>query len=349
MSLRCEIVPTPIDFEIVPSPVNFGVKEVEILSKENKDNIYKLYNLDMAFNGCKEDDVRLQTCLKLSNAKQDFTISGRYVHPCNSEESFSWIVLADGHGSNTVIEIIRKIDWSEFVKEKDVNQLNKRINEVLKQELTTTSGSTLSIVKIYDDHFDCYYIGDSEIRIYKKKELVFMSPSHNHTNELELERVRAIPGLKIEKNELSMKILDDKTITMYKGGENYYCFSPMFRINMTRSFGHNQECSKFMEHTRVERNKESNVDYKVIVGSDGLWDVVAEHDDKFLIDPENDATKIAEFAHERWHQDWNFIPIYEVYLNTKDEAERDALVRKNIAFPKHDTSIDDVSVATWIQ
>jgi serine/threonine protein phosphatase PrpC len=335
MSLSCEIV-----------PFFGGVKEVGTLSKEN---IYKLYNLDMAFNACKEDDVRLNSCVKLSQSGQDFVTSGRYGHPCDPLQSFSWIVLADGHGSNRVIDMIKGIDWSEFVKEKDVKQLNQRIIGVLKQKITACSGSTLSIVKIYDDHFDCYYIGDSEIRIYENKQLVFMSPAHNHMNELEMERIKTIKGLEIQKNELSMKIVDDKTITMYKGEEKYYQFSPLDKTNMTRTFGHDQRSLEFMEYTRVERNKESRFNYKVIVGSDGLWDMVSEQDDKFLNNPENNAEKIAEFAHSRWHQKWNFIPNYDIYLNTKDEAERDCLVKKDVEFPKHDASIDDVSVVTWIQ
>ena len=165
MSLRCEIVLPPIDFEIVSSPVNFGVKEVETFSKENRENMYSLYNLDMVFDGQKEEDHRLNTCVKLSNSKQDFTTSGRYVHLKNSKESFSWIVLADGHGPNTVIDIIKKINWSSFVKMNSVEKMNEHINQLMKQQLTSCSGCTLSIVKIYDDHFDCYYIGDSEIRI----------------------------------------------------------------------------------------------------------------------------------------------------------------------------------------
>ena len=349
MSLRCEIVSDSIDLDIPTSPVNFGVKEVEILSKENREKMYSLYNLDMVFNGQKEEDPRLKTCTKLSNAKQDFTTSGRYAHSKNPKESFSWIVVADGHGPNTAIDIIKKIDWSTFVKMNSVEKMNEHINQLMKQQLTSSSGSTLSIVKIYDDHFDCYYIGDSEIRIFMNKEVVFVSPAHNYTNALEMERIKTMKGVTVDKQERAMKVLDDGLITMYLGEEKYYRFSPLDRTNMTRTFGHDQRSLEFMEHTRVERKQDSSCNYKVVVASDGLWDITHENDDKFLNHPENDAEKIAEMAHKRWHQKWEFIPKYEVYLNTEDKEEQQALIRKDIEFPKHDGSIDDVAVATWIQ
>ena len=289
-------------------------------------------------------NTRMQAAIKQSFSKQDMIVTGKYIDNSDEENSFQWIVCADGHGSNlpcyvtSVIGILRKLDWDDIVMCKSAEEFNTRlIHDNLKKYKTYLSGSTLSIVKIYSDHFDCYWIGDSEIRIYVNHSEIFKMNSHNHLNKSEMERIEK---LEIDtRDSQNIQILDTKKLTMVDGGKYFY-YTFCDGCNMTRFLGHNQTCKEFIEHVRVPR--ESNLKYKVIVASDGLWDMVADQnciDINYLSSLENEAQKLVDFAYNRWTQEWIF------------ERENNAgeVIRSMEQFKPNTIQIDDVCVATWIE
>jgi serine/threonine protein phosphatase PrpC len=51
---------------------------------------------------------------------------------------------------------------------------------------------------------------------------------------------------------------------------------------------------------------QSNDEITVIIGSDGLWDMICEEDTQFLSTCSS-AEELCKFAEDRWKQEWNYI------------------------------------------
>jgi len=113
-----------------------------------------------------------------STSRQDFAISG-------STRDFHYLVVADGHGHRLngmlIPTLLKSYDWatllcnSNFYKtDKDargnhISPLFRDIKRLVgpdRGDRLCNQGSTLSIVKIYPDRFECFWIGDSTIKIY---------------------------------------------------------------------------------------------------------------------------------------------------------------------------------------
>ena len=312
-----------------------------VIQYKTLENMERYSDIPMS-NPTKENNfpnTSLTSAIEQSFSAQDFILTGENHEHKNGEESFQWIVCADGHGSqlpyysNSVIALLRKYDWNDFMQCSTAEEFTTTINDRLEEHNTYLSGATLSIVKIYSDHFDCYWVGDSEIRIYKDDEEVFRMNPHNHTNEAELQRIEEM-GIDIRPTQ-NMKLLSEDRITMVDEG-NYYYYTFSDGCNMTRSFGHNQGSKEFIEHVNVPRDNDGK--YKVIVASDGLWDITEDFDEAVLKNRENEAQQLVEFASNRWHQSWNY------------EREDDGVLISSIThFEPGTKQIDDVCVATWIE
>ena len=113
-----------------------------------------------------------------STSRQDFAISG-------STRDFHYLVVADGHGHRLngmlIPTLLKSYDWatllcnSNFYKtDKDArgNHISPLFRDIKglvgpdRGDRLCNQGSTLSIVKIYPDRFECFWIGDSTIKIY---------------------------------------------------------------------------------------------------------------------------------------------------------------------------------------
>ena len=98
----------------------------------------------------------LQSFSKQSRGDQDFVITG-------SCDDYDWIVVCDGHGKRLVSDHIRTLNWKSLI-ERDTffEDLGK---EIINLGDTANSGTTFSVVKIYSDRYECYWVGDSTIKI----------------------------------------------------------------------------------------------------------------------------------------------------------------------------------------
>ena len=261
-----------------------------------------------------------------SYSNQDFVITGHRDNP----NGFKWMVVADGHGPDLVINEFKKINWDELLSSfSSAEDISKNINNILENMDTAGSGATLSIIKIYNDHFDCYSAGDSLIKIYKNGENFYENTPHNVDNEDELKRLK----------EASVKMCDDSrpcivnsTTLTIKPGKYFHFNDPQDTINMTRSFGHNQLTKEFLQHECIDRNSENK--YKIVMGSDGFWDLICSDDTKLLGSQSCNTNLLLELANKRWRQRWIVIP--------ESEKGQKTFISE---FPHH--QIDDICVATW--
>lgn len=276
---------------------------------------------------------------------QDMIKTGIYeINTGISKKPFIWMVCADGHGSNTVIDILKGIDYDNLFKKYDdlINMEIQEINNIIDQDEKDTkgSGSTITIVKIFEDKIICSYLGDSSVRIFRNGYEYYKTKDHKYSNVNEKKRIDRIPKEihsssmtgKI-KSSYSPQVLTLSSITMIP---SYYIYCPNGdRVNMTRCLGHGIKPRQMCEsEINVIRYNNHTDKIKLIIGSDGFWDMISEtQDDKnFLL--EKNAESLCEMAFQRWKQEW----IYEFEINGE-------VVKSETKFEEKD--LDDISVGIW--
>ncbi len=253
--------------------------------------------------------------IKQVDKKEDFIMSGY-----NKMYNFNWIVVADGHGKcSLVIDCLRQLFWNEIIVENDIYTIIKSHINLLGD--TLYSGATISIVKIFQTYIECYWIGDSTIRIYKDRKEVFRSNDHTEENSEEMDRLYYLSVPK-RSDDLKLEIISDEIITMKKAIN--FIFGDFekkkyVKLNLTHSLGHNGLTGDFMSYHK-EFITTNNSEYKVVVASDGLWNMIIGNniDNEILSDPMNGSLYLMKFSLNRWNKEWNYlVPTFNKLLHYK--------------------------------
>ena len=231
-----------------------------------------------------------------------------------------WMVIADGHGRGKVIEEIRNMNWEEIIQ--DDNPLQPVISNIESMENTKNDGSTLSVVKISKDSAKCWWIGDSQIRIYKNNEPFWRSQNHNFSNESEMHRVIK-NNMKME-SSWTLHVLDDHRITMQPSKYVHHTKDDI--VAMTRALGHNNSSYGVFDYEEIKLDDTSK--WRVLIASDGIWDIMFDADESILA--ERSLHKVVELAVARWNQDW--IYTWPGYPDSK----------QNIS-----DQMDDIGIVMW--
>ena len=71
---------------------------------------------------------------------------------------------------------------------------------------------------------------------------------------------------------------------------------------MTNCLGHNGVTGKFIEHYEYNFNLDNNI--KIIVATDGFWDMFYRDDDEDIILNAKNADDLTKHAEKKWKQDW---------------------------------------------
>ena len=281
--------------------------------------------------------VEVETQNTMDSSRNSYVIQASSAQDCvwngvSENGSFEFIAVSDSHGKmfnkNILMKYIDNKNWPQFLQEENWAQ-------TLTYETCDTKtfgvGATFTLVKIFVDHFECYWIGDSTAKIYCDGELVFQTKDHCNKNQEEIERLTECE-FQI-KNGWDIAPKDSDTLLSFK--------AKVFRkseegCNMTRTLGHhgifNEGLESPISSSTISRDTEKT--YKIIAGTDGLWGMVAMDDsDKEFISGSNVTSKeLATFASERWNKVWK-------WDNSLGDIEYD------VSLPK--SNIDDVGVSVW--
>ena len=293
---------------------------------------------------------------------QDFSLSGK---GNDTNGNYCYLIVADGHGKGNYVKLLSSdcFLWDAIVAETSAknmcSQINFQIQSIknihqngLDSNLDfTNDGSTLSIVKIYKKMIKCYWIGDSQIRVFNKGFEVFKSKNHNGRNKKELKRLEKADKMNDKFNYSINKVpslcmVDPFTLTMKKHPQiQFFANNKCEKMMVTRAIGHNEELfpsfeTKTILLDEIEQSNYENIykdsndsndnnDLCVVVASDGFWDMFCEENDE-------DATALltlnAEYlvqrALQRWKQTWHI----------KNSDKTKTLSENNI---------DDVSIALF--
>jgi len=234
-------------------------------------------------------------------SKQDFVTSGIAID--ENDVEYKYIVVADGHGSginkDIVINFIRQYNWDTKLKDKNwYETFTLEFDEILSK--TIGAGSTMSVVRIYNDRFECWWIGDSSTRIYKNGEEIWRSIDHDACNKQEHKKLIE-KGYHL-KSEHKPSVLTPTTIIMVPSYR--IIMGPRDKVAMTRCLGHKNMTGNEIEFAVIPRNMDSR--YKLVVGSDGLWDLMCNTDTHILASEYTDAENLMEWIYCRWRQEWNY-------------------------------------------
>lgn len=222
------------------------------------------------------------------------------------QTNFTMIEVYDGHGDNTCIDCIKKMNTTEiitsnpFAPELALEMMLKK----KKPYMPYNSGSTFSCVKIFDNYVDCRSTGDSEIRVFINKECVYKSPNHNWSNLEEQERIQHITNIV---PNLKPQLLSATSITMVDSAYvNWKLCPTQLNLMPTQSLGHRGITGLQPAVKRIDFSNEDDV--IIIIGTDGLWDMIQDGDeDNELLCSFTTADEICKLAEERWKQEWDFI------------------------------------------
>lgn len=243
--------------------------------------------------------------------KQDYVNRGSYTSQDNDEESFDWIVLADGHGiKNTILDIVSSIEYETIVTYNCdlVKILIDRVNTV--NNKSEKSGCTFIFVKIFSKRIECESIGDSTCVVFIDGVKVFENGKHNLLNEKEMERLKnrnigMIPSM----NESIILSPDELLFSNKK--LDYYVFENNLKLATTQALGHNGITGYEPEKSITYYSEGQRV--RVIVCSDGFWDMTIKNekyvDYEILQNEINDLLNmnIEELSNKvinRWIQTW---------------------------------------------
>lgn len=179
---------------------------------------------------------------------------------------------------------------------------NERIHE------NECSGATMRLVKIYKDRVLCINCGNSRVIVYKNEQNVFLSKEHNSFNLNERRRLEAYyPSIKISKTNNIKIVPETKMISVI--GE-YIDFPSGVSLMTSQALGHNSITGYAPDYETIYYTDKDSL--KIIVASDGFWDMVLkDNDDEILKLTKMRCKDLLDFAAKRWLQEWEmFRDIY---------------------------------------
>ena len=102
------------------------------------------------------------------------------------------------------------------------------------------------------------------------------------------------------------ELISANLITMSKSLCVRWKASPiLFQLVPTQSLGHRNITGLCPAVKRIDFNLEDDV--RVIIGSDGLWDMIRPFEDNEILCNCTDADELCRFAEARWKQEWDYI------------------------------------------
>jgi len=234
-------------------------------------------------------------------------------------KDYSWGVLLDCHGGNHFKNVLQRQNWEEIMKYDRPDLELIRLIKLEPNERGNTSGSTMSMMKIYGDRIETFNIGDSHTIIYKNGELVYINSPHISSNPVERMRLEAMGNVKFIPCDPIPFMLDNKTMG-FKAGE-YCLFENNTRLAPTQALGHNQ-ITGYNTEIHIEPYSSTDI-IRCICCSDGVSDMVlfSSEVEEDVRSDENDmknmnVDEMLDKFEQRWKQSWRmFDPKTGKYFN----------------------------------
>ncbi len=282
---------------------------------------------------------------------------------------FSILWCSDSHGGQTdkkkffIRDFFNELsdeEWFEYLSQENfyldtrdedgqyISQLFKDID----QTKFIDTGATLSIVKIFEDRFECYRVGDSPIFVWRDTENILYSDHGDEKNE-DIKYLEKRKYFKNKKCKNDNGVIDSRDIYTLSPDKittipSYYImWDCPCHLNMSRSIGHNSTdgfiTRQYMandesievslpkwEMTKHVIQRISGTKEKIVVSTDGISNVTGKFDFPLMYQMSH-AEDIIHFAYKRWKQTWTY-----TFPGVEESKQR---------LP--DWNRDDMAVVSW--
>lgn len=249
---------------------------------------------------------------------QDYTVSGQIVI---DGQPVKYAVVFDGHGTDNVIRFIRNIKsykMDEIMATDDpATNLFHYINYATPKLCIRgeCSGSTMCLARIFPTHVEIINVGDSQAVVFKNGQIEFISETHEYGNAKEKERLENTGRIYYVLDSKSMKIVSETEMQVVK---SFYIVhkNDGVQLALSQALGHDGKTGVCPD--RMVIPYEETDDIRILLGSDGLFDMVfrEKEEDKFvtqdllaLIDMPGEA--ILKRTIDRWLQEWEMYYSFE--------------------------------------
>ena len=272
--------------------------------------------------------------LRQLGSGEDFVFNGMGKDREEGEEMFKCILVMDGHGGPSCINIIKNTAEHQLIKligHRDPIKAIASYIRMYRLSYEPMSGATISLAKIYKNRVCCYNVGDSRTFVFLDKRLVYTNTTHDMNNKTDLERLVKHFEDNGEKYAIHLdvtpSVLSPTEITMISKSRIVLPIGTLCAL--TQSLGHHDGMGYAPEVSEIFYTEEQ--DLKVLVASDGLFDIMNLHNGEELDLLANcSVDELLDFAEERWKQPWNF-------------NKGGKIIEPNVSFP----SFDDVGIAIY--
>jgi serine/threonine protein phosphatase PrpC len=269
--------------------------------------------------------------------KQDQTYTGEAVDEVTGE-TFKYGMVTDGHGADNCISflrLIKKEKLAEIVgKRNPVETMANYVNENVFGKFC--GGATMCLVKVYKNRLECIHCGDSKIAVFKDGDLAYMSKDHNWENQEERERLLSMNREIYFTPTHNIKVIHEKQLAgVYSEYANWEADKSM--LACTQALGSNGKTGYKPHHEIIPILEGST--YKVVIGSDGLWDMFIKEDIEDIKRLWNMTAKEGvDFAVSRWLQEWDMLPLGHTELikgqkYSRHECDDVSMVSIDISMP----------------
>lgn len=257
-----------------------------------------------------------------------------------STENYKIFGLFDGHGSHEIVKVV-----SDGLEENDVkpfcqymgdflekNDNNKNIKNLIEEAFNkydlllqetypySVSGTTATLLIITKEKGYIAYIGDSKAIVLKDNKILIETKDHKYLDN-ETEKDRLDNNLVPFKIGNDIDVMSDKEINIVQSFIHSFGSHPRIeKLAVTRAFGHyfcrhknlNKTLQAIPDIIEFDINTKNNM--KVILASDGFWDMVNKRDisntiQKILSENSNiyQSEALTSYAVNRWKQEWTVI------------------------------------------
>ena len=240
-----------------------------------------------------------------------------------ADEGGLWAICCDGHGTPdhgflSLNEWLAEYDWKEYF-EKCIASPDRCPGKLLDEAIshledqTLGEGACVLIAHLSDTTVKMWWRGDVVGRLYTGEDLLVSTTPHS---SISLEGIKSPADLNVE---WQVKALNSHELTTV----------PSARVNLNPHYDrtgilHHQfadlldNCAVYncLGHRGWARGKWGTLsmpvtrlsDLSVVIGSDGLWDMLGEDEIKSLPSREYfTAEGLVNLAADRWRQNWRYI------------------------------------------
>ena len=242
---------------------------------------------------------------------------------------FDYMIVLDGHGGKEkelFVNHLMQLNWEQILTfHNNPNDVLAVINThiMTRPESSLSEGSTISIVKIYNNKIDIYWMGDSNV-VVKVNNNLYKTKPHDSTHHADMARYRNNDNFRfIRDHRLKVFHYPDtqEAITLEENFMiNYKSMNTnkSTRINMTRALGHkdNDVLPFIQKMDSMTLYIEPTDNVTIIAASDGVWDMFSYDNTSLHVLLEdiknsimNNTFKIDEFLNtvkNKWEKLWKY-------------------------------------------